>query len=190
MNAADAQLNLLRQQRSLAVALSGYDPTADLAGLDEQANALGSQLSATQQALAANEARIQELMDQAKDKESQTQALAEREFEIFGNRFMGVRRPADLAAEHFESQLPFRRCPLSLDCAGDRRLQSVEHDRTRPKAIERSAAAKRIRDLARNLAPVDGGTKIVKAPEGRRGLPASRFEDRFGRAPSHVLDRC
>lgn len=82
LNRADSLLNLLRTQRSLADALSGYDPTEDLAALDEQARELGSRLASTQEALEANEARIGELRQQAEGLEARTSELAERENEL------------------------------------------------------------------------------------------------------------
>ncbi|HBS27873.1 MAG TPA: hypothetical protein DEB06_00130 [Phycisphaerales bacterium] len=82
MNSADALFTLWAQQASLATALSGYDPSKDLAALDEQARALGVQLTAAQQALRANEARVQELLDLAKGREEASTGFATREAEL------------------------------------------------------------------------------------------------------------
>lgn len=79
LNRADATINLLREQRSLATALEGYDPATDLSTLNEAARQLGEQLSRVRSMLQDNEAGVRALIDEADSVEAAVRPLIDEE---------------------------------------------------------------------------------------------------------------
>jgi predicted nucleic acid-binding Zn-ribbon protein len=172
MSVARAKLRLYNDQRALAAALSTYNPQPDIDKFDQSLAERRSELAKVREALAANDAKVQGILDQAKAKADEGRAMREAAASL--EQSLLAASAQDRAAQAEQVRTARRAVDAVLRQADELEVQAA---RVAPTSAELRLQVAQVERQIESLEKAKAGARERFETERRQSAEASRAAD-------------